>query len=279
MTPGETAARACERYRLRRDLRRVRGDMGQIKGVGVGSSVEFHDYRRYLPGDDPRHVDWAVYGRTGELNVRLFHEEVHPSVDVLLDASRSMAIADGRKRELALELADFVLHSARLQGSRARLHLCGTDVLPVERIADVALDAPASLLLSEPARCAQRLRRGSMVVVISDFMATEPPSRTLLALGQRAAQLVALRTLGPWEAAPEPSALATLEDAEAGAQLATALGPRAIEDYLGHLHAIEDSARQSCRALGGVFVPVTCDRPLTDVLRTDLLPAAVVEPV
>lgn len=276
---ARAVARACQAYLLDRDLRRTVGSLGHVRGAGVGSSVDFHDYREYQPGDDPRHVDWAVYGRTGELNVRLFHEEVHPSVDVLLDASRSMAIDDGRKAAVALELAEFALQSARLQGSRARLHLCGAEVEQLEHADGARFDADRSCLLSEPARCTRRLRRGGLRVVISDFMSSEPVSRAVVQLAAGAAQLVVLMTLGPWEAAPDKAPLATLADAESGEELSTALGARAVERYLARLETLQKDAEAACRAVGGVFVRVVCDRSLWDVLRAELLPRGVVVPV
>jgi len=40
-----------------------------------GHGLEFSDYRTYVPGDDFRHIDWGVYGRTDRLYVKEFREE------------------------------------------------------------------------------------------------------------------------------------------------------------------------------------------------------------
>ena len=56
----------------------------------VGSGIEFADHREYTPGDDPRHLDWALYARLGRLFLRLFEEEEDLYVYVLVDISASM---------------------------------------------------------------------------------------------------------------------------------------------------------------------------------------------
>ncbi|UJF35103.1 DUF58 domain-containing protein [Paenibacillus hexagrammi] len=52
--------------------------------------MEFADYRLYTPGDDPRRLDWHVYGRTGRPFIKLFMDEQELHVHVWLDASKSM---------------------------------------------------------------------------------------------------------------------------------------------------------------------------------------------
>ncbi len=65
------------------------GHRSQLKGV----SVEFADYRQYVPGDDPKHLDWRVYGRNERLYLRQYEEETSLRVHLLVDGSRSMAYA------------------------------------------------------------------------------------------------------------------------------------------------------------------------------------------
>jgi hypothetical protein len=75
-----------------------------------GTSVEFADYRKYLPGDDIRHIDWNIYGRSEKLYLKTFKEEIDFSTHILIDASRSMLYPEGDKkfeyvRKLALALS------------------------------------------------------------------------------------------------------------------------------------------------------------------------------
>lgn len=55
-----------------------------------GFSVEFSRHRAYNPGDDIRHLDWKVFGRTNRYYVRQYEQDTNLSAYLLLDSSRSM---------------------------------------------------------------------------------------------------------------------------------------------------------------------------------------------
>ncbi|MCI7097947.1 MAG: DUF58 domain-containing protein, partial [Lachnospiraceae bacterium] len=63
------------RLKLAMHIRLDRGMSGGRKSSARGSSVEFSDFREYLPGDDIRRIDWNVYGRLDKLYVKQFMEE------------------------------------------------------------------------------------------------------------------------------------------------------------------------------------------------------------
>lgn len=63
---------------------------GERRSKRRGRSVEFDDYRDYVPGDDLRHVDWNVFARFDRLFIKLFLEEEDLALHVALDASASM---------------------------------------------------------------------------------------------------------------------------------------------------------------------------------------------
>ncbi len=64
---------------------------GLHKSPDFGFSQEFAEYRMYTPGDDLRHVDWNVYGRTDRIYLKRFRGETNTLLTLLLDASASMA--------------------------------------------------------------------------------------------------------------------------------------------------------------------------------------------
>ncbi|MBI3312201.1 MAG: DUF58 domain-containing protein, partial [Candidatus Omnitrophica bacterium] len=66
-----------------------------------GSSVEFADYAAYTPGDDIRAIDWNLYARSDRLFVKTYQEEVELAVEVIVDATASMALPTPRKFERA----------------------------------------------------------------------------------------------------------------------------------------------------------------------------------
>ncbi len=55
-----------------------------------GFSVEFSEHRQYMPGDEPRHIDWKHFGKTDKYYVKQFEEETNLKAYILLDSSSSM---------------------------------------------------------------------------------------------------------------------------------------------------------------------------------------------
>jgi len=56
-----------------------------------GFSVEFSEHRKYVPGDDLRQIDWAVFGKTDRFYIRKFEAETNLAAYLLVDTSASMA--------------------------------------------------------------------------------------------------------------------------------------------------------------------------------------------
>lgn len=63
---------------------------GLHKSPHHGFSVEFAEHRPYNPGDEIKHIDWKVYGKTERLYVKKYEEETNLRCYVLLDTSSSM---------------------------------------------------------------------------------------------------------------------------------------------------------------------------------------------
>ncbi len=55
-----------------------------------GFSVEFAEYRQYSPGDEIKHIDWKVFGKTDRYYIKQFEEETNLACHIILDASGSM---------------------------------------------------------------------------------------------------------------------------------------------------------------------------------------------
>src|SRR5437016_12221654 len=64
--------------------------IGQHKTAVKGASIEFRQHRAYVPGDEPRRLDWRVLARTDRPYVREYHEETNLRGVLLLDRSGSM---------------------------------------------------------------------------------------------------------------------------------------------------------------------------------------------
>ena len=96
MRSDAAVRRAADTYQL--GLLRVpaSGRAGELLGRGTGSSLVFQEYGEYTPGDDIRHIDWAAYGRSDTLMVRLYREEISPRTEILVDASQSMSVVPAK---------------------------------------------------------------------------------------------------------------------------------------------------------------------------------------
>lgn len=90
---------------------------GERRSKRRGQSVEFDDFRPYVPGDDLRHIDWNVMARLDRLMVKLFREDQDLSVHLVLDLSPSM-LAGARGEEPAK-----AVYAARLMAALAYVGL------------------------------------------------------------------------------------------------------------------------------------------------------------
>tara|TARA_B110000438_G_scaffold248096_1_gene250628 strand:- start:5930 stop:6832 length:903 start_codon:yes stop_codon:yes gene_type:complete len=74
--------------------------IGQHRSPYHGFSVEFAEHRSYGPGDEIRHIDWKLFGKTDRLYVKRYEEETNLQAYVLLDTSKSMLYSSGEVSKL-----------------------------------------------------------------------------------------------------------------------------------------------------------------------------------
>ncbi|KZM49768.1 DUF58 domain-containing protein [Labrenzia sp. OB1] len=158
-----------------------------------GRGLNFEELREYLPGDDPRTIDWKVTARTGSPHVRVFTEERDRPVLLLVDQRISMFFGTrhNMKSVTAAEAAALIAFRVLDQGDRIGGIVFGDEsvgelrprksrqaldqfLLALER-ANHALSADAptvdpAMPLNQPLASALRIaRRNHLVVIISDF--------------------------------------------------------------------------------------------------------------
>ncbi|MEO0448209.1 MAG: DUF58 domain-containing protein [Verrucomicrobiota bacterium] len=114
----------AEHYRLPFHRQSWRGGQGSYQGNQAGTSLDFRDHRVYQPGDDPRHINWQAYARTGTYTMKVFEEEVRPEVDLIFDASPSMFEGEPAKRRRTLELLYFLGQLCAADEVLIHIHLC-----------------------------------------------------------------------------------------------------------------------------------------------------------
>jgi uncharacterized protein (DUF58 family) len=198
-----------------------KGQAGEFAGAGSGSSLDFQDHRNYQPGDDPRHINWQAYARTGHHTMKLFREEVRPVVELVVDVSESMFF-DPAKARLSAALAFLVVRSAGAAGAGVRVHTVRGDAVRTvdpdalrghQWLEDArelaATDAAAA---PEPGRVA--LRANTVRVFLSDLLFPGNPETLLAQIGGRGSMLILMCPFLAAEAAPGWSGNCELVDVE-----------------------------------------------------------------
>ena len=103
-----------------------RGRMkGERRSPRKGQSVEFADFRNYVPGDDLRFVDWNTYARLEKLFLKMFLEEEDLHFYALIDASSSMDFGNPTKLKFALQLAAALGFIGLVRGDRVKIETIG----------------------------------------------------------------------------------------------------------------------------------------------------------
>jgi uncharacterized protein (DUF58 family) len=98
---------------------------GERRSKRKGQSVEFADFRNYVPGDDLRLLDWNLYARLDKLIVKLFLEEEDLHFYTLIDASMSMDFGDPTKLQYAKQLAAALGFIGLVRADRVRIETLG----------------------------------------------------------------------------------------------------------------------------------------------------------
>lgn len=142
--------RRLEQFQLLAARRAKSSLRGERRSRARGHSVEFADYRSYVPGDDFRHLDWNLYARLDRLFLKLFEEERELPVRIFLDASESMNFGETPAHPRAGKF-DFARQLAAAIGYVA---LCGFDRVSVIPFPNAATRAARHSPLSggDPAR-------------------------------------------------------------------------------------------------------------------------------
>jgi uncharacterized protein (DUF58 family) len=247
----------------------------------IGFSVEFASHHEYVPGDDPRHINWKLYARQHRLYVKEFDGDTNLNLYVLLDVSGSMACASlGRsKLHYAATLAAALAYLAIRQHDAAGVTLFADSVLASlpprasahqqqEILALIANAVPRAETDAGRAfhQAAELCRKRGLVVVISDCFDEVP--RIMDGLDHLLFQkheVVLFQVLDPWERDLPLEGNVRFRDLETGETLTTlSEGVRdgyrsAIGQWLGDLD-------RECLSRGIDRIELTTNDPLDGAL-------------
>ena len=257
---------------------------GERRSGARGQSVEFADYRSYVPGDDLRRIDWNLFGRLERLFLKLYEEERELPVTIYLDASESMSFGRVAKFDFARQVAAAVGYVA----------LCGFDRVTVEPfpIGEDQARLAGELRTVRGRRSALRffdnlnrlkavgaadfnraLRLGSMkhraqgvIVVLSDFLDPSGYEAGLKALVNRGSEVHAVQILAPEELEPSSYGDLRVIDSETGAEQEVTFGKYRLKAYRATVQNYCRRLQEYCRARGIRYQLAQSDTPIDDLL-------------
>lgn len=233
------ARRRAELFSLPLRDHQWRGSTGNLAGIGAGSSLDFHDHRHYYSGDDPRHINWQAFARTGQYTLKLYREEARPMVDVILDVSSSMFTPDA-KAERVLELFYFASASAEKHGASLNIHLvrgphsCALlrETLFAHRWTELAGSLPETATSATPALNHSPLRPGSLRVWITDLLYLAAPESLLQSLVRERGRAILLCPYSREECAPNWSGAYEFIESESHSRHDRRVDRRLMNRYL-----------------------------------------------
>lgn len=254
---------------------------GEHKSPYRGFAIEFAQHREYSHGDDLRHLDWKVLGRTDRYYIKQYEQETNYVAHLLLDGSESMKYGSGKLTKLdygkmiAACLSYVILH----QRDAVALDIFDTETreyIPRSNSHSMIHKTMATLAGFQPKNqtsiapvlheMARQIRRKGIVIVISDLFDDEDKILDgIQHLRFGGNEVVVFHTLDPYELEFPFTGLVEFEGLEAIPKLLTR--PQEIrKSYLAELEAFRTRLREGCEKNQCHYVPVNTGHPLHEVL-------------
>jgi uncharacterized protein (DUF58 family) len=262
---------------------------GHHKSPHRGSSVEFAEYRNYVPGDDIRRLDWRVFGRTDRFYLKEFEAETNLRCYLVVDFSGSMRFSHqhGAKLDYARRLAATLGYLVINQGDAAGLLVARegapTDIPPkrtpthLQLITDTLVQTEAKGETNLPKALhdlAEKIRPRALIAVFSDLF--HDPEELMSAFQHvrfRKHDLAIFHLLDPAEIKFEFDRPMRFVDLETSGSLVTE--PALIrEQYLAELNSFLERVKGGCREFKADYRRVTTDSSYERVLADFLVERA-----
>ena len=235
---------------------------GHHKSPHKGYSVEFAEYRKYVPGDDTRMLDWKVYGRTDRFYLKEFEADTNLRGWLVVDSSASMGYTGGgmSKLDYARRMAATLGYMLIQQGDAVGLTCFAEETfldIPARRNAAHLSNIFDGLIRLKPKGetalasalhgLAERLPQRSLVLIFSDFFTpVEELLRALQHLRFRKHDLAVFHLLDRTELDFDFKQPTRFVDLELGTAL-LAEPELARASYLEELHAYLAALKTGCR--------------------------------
>ena len=156
---------------------------GKHRSPVRGSSLEFAQYRKYVPGDDPRRLDWRTWGRSDRFYIKEFEADTNLRICLLVDTSGSMGYGPvgATRLDYARKLAGTLAYLAAQQGDAVGLRCLAEKAVEIparrgpshlglvlDRMAEIK-PSGGTTLLTALHDAAENIRQRALVVIFSDL--------------------------------------------------------------------------------------------------------------
>lgn len=255
---------------------------GMHRSPYQGISVEFAQHRPYVAGDDIRHVDWKVFGRSDKIYLKQYLEETNLHLICIVDASESMAygsVGEGKtfwtKYDHATAIAASLSYMAIQQQDSAGVAVFDNElkryIKPSNspgawKIITEELSVTPRLKKTNTGRIleqlAEKLTHRSLIVLLSDFFDDIDSIRKgLRHLRYKKHEMMAFQILDPMEVNFPFEDVTLFKGLEEMGELLTE--PRALrEGYMEQLELFTESLKKTCRGMRIDFVRMNSGEPL-----------------
>ena len=254
---------------------------GEHKSPYHGFAIEFAQHREYAPGDDLRHLDWKVLGRTDRYYIKQYEQETNYVAHILLDGSESMKYGSGKYTKLdygkmlAACLSYMILH----QRDAVALDVFDTetrDYLPRSNSHSMIHKVLTTLAGFNPTQqtniavvlhdMAMQIRRRGIVILISDLFDDEQKVlEGIQHLRFGGNEVVVFHVMDEAELEFPFKGLIEFHGLEGIPKILTR--PQEIKkSYLRELEAFRSTLREGCERNHCHYVPVNTAQPLHEVL-------------
>src|SRR5215212_6081036 len=234
---------------------------GEHKSPFRGFAIEFTQHREYVPGDDIRHLDWKVLGRTDRYYLKQYEQETNYVANILLDGSESMKYGSGSITKLqygkmmAAVLSYLILHqrdavAAGVFDTSMRGFVPRTGNLnSIHNIMKVLAEFnPSQQTSIGPVlhEVAGQIKRKGMVIIISDlFDDEEKILEGIQHIRFGGSEVIVFQVMDPFELDFPFSGMVEFEGLEQMPKLMTR--PREIrKSYLQAVEAFRTKLREGC---------------------------------
>lgn len=244
---------------------------GLHRSPAFGSSVEFAEYREYMPGDPISQIDWPVYARSDRYVIRRFHEDVSIRCFVLLDISGSMGYKGSgamSKIEYASYLAAAMLYVMIQQSDTSSLITFDTEIRSYyeptstfTRLKPMLLELENLTLGKEQGdieatlhSAAELIKGRALVIVISDFL--EEPEKIIRGINHLhhdGKEVTLFHIVDPTEVNMPLSGLLDVVSMEGQGKLIVDFG-LIKESYLKQLRLYLDQLRTGCQRIHADYI-------------------------